>query len=484
MRDAEQLLSSEEEQTRRAELRVGELIRGRWRLDVLLGMGGMAAVYAATHRNGKRVAIKMLHGELSSNVSIRQRFIDEGYVANRVGHPGAVSVIDDDIAEDGSVFLVMDLLEGETLEGRLRRYGRLRPSEVLLLTIGLLDVLAAAHDKGIVHRDIKPDNIFITREGDVKLLDFGIARLIQPGRARTTQSGATMGTPAFMAPEQARGRWEQLDGRTDLWGVGATMFVQLTGRQVHEADTVNEELLCAMTNPAPSLAKVLPGSHEALVDLVDRALSFEQEDRWANARAMQAAAQAVYLLLEPEEARRSRPVFERTSLTDSASPVTLMTPHAIVSRTFDTLAAAASPARRRTWVLAGAGGALALAIIIGQVIARHDPAPSPVKTTITASQVPTSAEPAVIVSPPLPPPAQPEVAAPADVGESAAAENKSRVEKYRQGKMSPRIVESKAAASNSPKAGGSPGGPTTGPTNLAPPPPVPVPSVDPLDRRR
>ncbi len=243
MRDAEQLLSSEEEQTRRAELRVGELIRGRWRLDVLLGMGGTAAVYAATHRNGKRVAIKMLHGELSSNVSIRQRFIDEGYVANRVGHPGAVSVIDDDIAEDGSVFLVMDLLEGETLEGRLRRYGRLRPSEVLLLTIGLLDVLAAAHDKGIVHRDIKPDNIFITREGDVKLLDFGIARLIQPGRARTTQSGATMGTPAFMAPEQARGRWEQLDGRTDLWGVGATMFVQLTGRQVHEADTVNEHRL-------------------------------------------------------------------------------------------------------------------------------------------------------------------------------------------------------------------------------------------------
>src|SRR3954465_10533025 len=108
------------ERRSRAEARVGELLCGRWRLDSLLGVGGMAAVYAATHRNGKRIALKMLHGEVATNTEVRQRFIDEGYAANRVGHPGAVSVIDDDVSEDGSAFLVMDLLEGETLETRLQ----------------------------------------------------------------------------------------------------------------------------------------------------------------------------------------------------------------------------------------------------------------------------------------------------------------------------------------------------------------------------
>src|SRR5215813_6666059 len=111
----------------RAQGRVGTVLKEKWRLDSLLGVGGMAAVYAATHRNGKRVALKMLHTELSTNTEVRQRFVDEGYAANRVGHTGAVSVIDDDVAEDGSAFLVMDLLEGETVETRLHRRGKLWP---------------------------------------------------------------------------------------------------------------------------------------------------------------------------------------------------------------------------------------------------------------------------------------------------------------------------------------------------------------------
>src|SRR5882762_1879820 len=297
MHDAEQPPSIADEQTRRAQIRVGQLVRARWRLDSLLGVGGMAAVYAATHRNGKRVALKMLHSELSTNTEVRQRFVDEGYAANRVGHPGAVSVIDDDVSEDGSAFLVMDLLEGETLETRLHRRGKLWPGEVLAIIDALLDVLAAAHDKGIVHRDIKPDNVFVTREGKVKLLDFGIARMVEPGRPRTTQSGATMGTPAFMPPEQARGRWDQLDGRTDLWSVGATMFIALTGQQVRQADTPNEELLLAMTQRPPSIGDVGATLPIALIELVDRALAFEQEDRWADAHAMQEAVRTVQAML-------------------------------------------------------------------------------------------------------------------------------------------------------------------------------------------
>jgi serine/threonine protein kinase len=291
-------LPPDDELLRRSAAHVGELVSERWHLDSLIGVGGMASVYAATHRNGKRVAIKMLHPELSTDAGVRQRFIDEGYVANRVKHAGTVSVLDDGETAEGVVFLVMDLLQGETLEERLRKRAVLDAREALAIGGGLLDVLAAAHDEGIVHRDIKPANIFITHDGMVRLLDFGIARLI--ARPRTTQQGVMMGTPAFMAPEQARGHWEQVDGRTDLWAVGATLFMALTGRLVHAAETVNEELLAAMTRPAISLGAVVPGTPKRLVDLVDRALAFEQSERWPDARMMQTALRAAQAEIEPQ----------------------------------------------------------------------------------------------------------------------------------------------------------------------------------------
>ena len=132
----------------------------------MLGVGGMAAVYAATHRNGNRVAVKMLHAEISADPDIRQRFLREGYVANKVGHPGAVNVSDDDIAEDGACFLVMALLEGETVEARReRKGGTLGTVDTLSIMEQVLDVLAAAHAEGIIHRDLKPENLFVTRDG-------------------------------------------------------------------------------------------------------------------------------------------------------------------------------------------------------------------------------------------------------------------------------------------------------------------------------
>src|SRR5258708_3111776 len=261
----------------RARARVGEVLRDKWRLDVLLGVGGMACVYAATHRNGSRAAVKILHTELSINAQLRGRFLREGYLANAVGHHGAVKVIDDDIAEDGSLFLVTELLDGETLQDRRVRFGgRLSEDEVLLLADQLLDVLAAAHGKGIVHRDLKPDNIFLTHAGQVKVLDFGIARLREMSTVSTaTKAGATLGTPAYMAPEQARGLWDEVEAPSDLWACGATMFHLLSGRWVHEGRTPNEQLLSAMTKPAPLCASVAPGASPAVAQAADRALAFD-----------------------------------------------------------------------------------------------------------------------------------------------------------------------------------------------------------------
>jgi eukaryotic-like serine/threonine-protein kinase len=319
---AEELFPATDERVQRALRRVGQVIRDRWHLDRVLGVGGMASVYAATHRNGKRVALKMLHPELCASPEERQRFVDEGYVANCVEHPGAVSVIDDDVTEDGHAFLIMDLLEGETLDQMVGEGGWLLPTRVLTIADAVLDILAAAHDKGIVHRDVKPDNIFVTRDGQVRLLDFGIARLIVPGRNRTTQMGTPLGTPAFMPPEQARGRLEQLDGRTDLWALGATMFFLLTGRDVHQAETVAEELLAAMTKPAPSLGEVAPHLPEPLIELVDRALAFERTERWPDAREMQAAVRRVEGLLA---SRPFAPISHKRQAVVLAAP-TLVTP--------------------------------------------------------------------------------------------------------------------------------------------------------------
>lgn len=281
----------------RARNRVGQVVKGKWHLDVLLGVGGMAVVYAATHRNGSRAALKMLHPELSLDVDVRSRFLREGYLANAVGHDGAVRVIDDDTAEDGSLFLVTELLDGETLEERRVRFGgRLSEDEVLSLAEQLLDVLAAAHAKGIIHRDIKPENVFLTRAGVVKVLDFGIARLRELSTASTaTRSGAPMGTPAYMPPEQARGLWDQVDARSDLWSVGATMFHLLSGKMVHEGRTPNEVLLEAMTKPAPSVITVAPKVTPAVSRLVDKALAFERENRWLDAVRMQEALRRAYV---------------------------------------------------------------------------------------------------------------------------------------------------------------------------------------------
>jgi len=299
--------------------RIGQTLRGKFHLDALLGVGGMASVYAATHRNGSRVAIKLLHDHVSRDPDVRRLFRREALAANRIAHPGVVRVLDDDVAEDGCAFLVLPLLVGETLQARWERLGRRLPvREALLVAYAVLDTLSAAHAEGIVHRDIKPDNLFVTSEGDVRILDFGVARLIeQSDAAAATRAGHAIGTPAFMPPEQALGRVREIDGQSDLWAVGATMFTCLSGDYVHGANTASELLVYAATRPAPSLGAAFPEAGPELMALVDKALAFEKPARWPNADAMKAAVESAFTSIfhepMPDPPRLAPPPLEQVA---------------------------------------------------------------------------------------------------------------------------------------------------------------------------
>ena len=274
----------------RGQGRVGTVINGKWQVDARIGSGGMATVYAATHRNGHRAALKMLHAQLSRDPQVRARFLREGYVANAVGHSGVVAVLDDGVTEDGAVFLVLELLDGETIDARRLRLGGALPiDEVLDLADDALDVLAVAHEKGIVHRDVKPENVFLTRDGEIKLLDFGLARM-KDAHSEATQTGVTIGTPEFMPPEQAAGRRDAVDARSDVWGLGATLFTAITGRYVHDdAQSIHEQLIASATRRSRPIRQLAPHVSPSVSSVIDRALELEMDDRWPSARDMQAA---------------------------------------------------------------------------------------------------------------------------------------------------------------------------------------------------
>jgi eukaryotic-like serine/threonine-protein kinase len=285
-------VTPDEELIKRARQRLGTVLEGKYRLDSLLGFGGMAVVYRATHRNRAQFAVKMLHPELSLNAEVRARFLREGYAANSVDHPGAVRVVDDDVAEDGSAFLVMELLVGLTGEALLERPEHRIPVQAAAAIVHqLLDVLATAHAAGIVHRDIKPANIMVTRDGTVKVLDFGIARVLETalGAGQVTGGGLPLGTPAYMAPEQAVARSADIDAQTDVWAAGATFFTLASGELVHDGPTPAQILVYSATRSARSLADVAPEVPKAIVAVVDRALAFDKKDRWPSAAGMRDA---------------------------------------------------------------------------------------------------------------------------------------------------------------------------------------------------
>ena len=253
-------------------------------IDGILGKGGMGIVYSATHRViGKRAAIKVLRAEVSNNPIAIQRFIQEARAVNQIGHPNIVDIFDFGTLPDGRAYHLMDMMVGESLRKRLRR-GALHPSEAAAVIDAIASALNAAHDKGFVHRDLKPDNVYlIEREGawpDVKLLDFGLAKLMpEAGTAAfITQTGAMLGTPEYMSPEQARGIG--VDYRTDVYALGIVMFEILTGQRPFPSTGDSfATLQYHAEEPPPSLGSACSGLPVEMVQLVDTMLSKEPAAR-------------------------------------------------------------------------------------------------------------------------------------------------------------------------------------------------------------
>ncbi len=338
----------------RAQERVGSTLNDKWTLERLIGIGGMAAVYAGLHRNGARAAIKVLHPALARRPDIKKRFLHEGYAANRVNHSGAVKVLDDDEIEggpdDGGAFLVMELLTGLSVEDRIERGPPLEERELLAIARAVLDVLEAAHRSGVVHRDLKPENLFLANDPlRIMILDFGLARVAEAGQK--TMAGMAIGTPSYMPPEQAAGRVHEIDARSDLFALGATCFRILAGRTVHPADGALEICALMARDPAPKLRSVAPNVSEATAVAVDRALEFRREDRFPNAAAMRKAIDKAIEELGGDVVEIQSGIIE----VDSDPPRSPEPPPAVPSR------AKAGPPRNRTNVLVW----LVLIVLVG-----------------------------------------------------------------------------------------------------------------------
>ena len=269
------------------DLRTDTVLRNTYKIASVLGRGGMGSVYLAQHLRlpGKQVAVKVLRGGDHLTQEIFARFRREAEIASRLGHPNIVEVLDYDTLEDGTPFLVLEFLRGESLQSRLER-GRLPLDEVFSYTRQMGSALQAAHGAGIVHRDLKPANVFLvpTDSGGVvgqrvKLLDFGISKVLSSETVQTQES-TLIGTPQYMSPEQAMGKNREIDARTDIFALGCIVYEMMTGKPVFGAGSLAQMIFRVVYEPADPLAPLCPEAPQHAIAAVDRALAKNPDDRF------------------------------------------------------------------------------------------------------------------------------------------------------------------------------------------------------------
>ncbi len=281
-------------------LTTGErLLAGRYRVEQLIGRGGMAEVHVGTDtRLGRRVAIKLLKSSLANDPTFRVRFRQEAQAASRMTHPTIVRVFDageETVLESGGgeaqlPFIVMELVEGRMLKDLLKE-GPMSPAEAGHIVNGVLTALEYSHRAGVVHRDIKPGNVMVTRTGQVKVMDFGIARAISDSSATVAQTTAILGTAQYFSPEQAKG--ETVDARSDLYSTGVVLFEMLTGRAPFRGDSPIAVAYQHVSEPPETPSALNPALTEAMDAVVLRALAKDKTQRYQTADDFRADVEAV-----------------------------------------------------------------------------------------------------------------------------------------------------------------------------------------------
>lgn len=285
---------------------IGTIVDGKYLVHQIIGQGGMGTVYEAEHRTtGRRVAMKVLKPEHAAKPESVARLQQEARIVGQLKHNNITEIIDISQLRDGTHYLVMELLRGETLAHRIETRGALAPREVVSVACQVLSALAAAHRRGVIHRDMKPDNIFLIEKSGMllaKILDFGISKATLPEDQphHLTRQGMVMGTPYYMAPEQAMGE-RQLDGRVDVWGIGVVMYEALTGTRPFVAANYNALLVQILTvQPAP-VESMNPAVSPALGAILRRALEKKRDQRFGSADELR-------LALEPLLEQRPAPI--------------------------------------------------------------------------------------------------------------------------------------------------------------------------------
>jgi serine/threonine-protein kinase len=272
-------------------LDVGSVVGGKYRILGLLGEGGMGSVFEAKHMAiGRVFAIKVLHATHADSPMIIKRFEREARAVGTIGHPNLCTVFDFGTLTGGRPYIVMERLHGETLAARIRREGALPMGEVLDSVLQVLAGLGAAHARGILHRDIKPDNVLLSRDPAVsRLLDFGVSKALAGGEwdepSAVTHTGVVIGTPHYLSPEQVRAR-RDLDARVDIYGCGVLLYEALTGQRPHTARQYNPlmlQILRGDVKPPREHRSDLPPELERIIM---KAMASERDDRHASAEEL------------------------------------------------------------------------------------------------------------------------------------------------------------------------------------------------------
>ena len=372
---------------------VGATVAGKYRIERLLGRGGMGAVFAAQNTAiGKRVALKFLSAEAARDRDAARRFQREAQAASMIESEHIVQVFDSGTTDDGLPFLVMEHLSGEDLRAKLTRERELGVSEAVAIALQVLRALVRAHAAGIIHRDLKPDNVFLCARDDgsmlVKLVDFGISKLERGTMSeRLTRRGTVLGSAHYMSPEQAQAS-DDVDQRSDLYGVGAMLFEMLAGRPPHVGTTLESVLVAICTQTAPSIQSFRPDVGRELSEAVARALEREPSARFATAAAMRDALEAV----GPDGARRARRGPSRTLVAGVLATLIGFTATAVLiaSRAHPPTA----PAEATTALLAPVTLTPSPAPVVAPIMAETPtPVPAPASAPATRAATPGSATP-------------------------------------------------------------------------------------------